>query len=108
MFFVNLCRVKKKDLTAELHVCVTATDVMVTGVESAVESSVVETTTSEAHARVHYVATETFRWVPSGFLCLLADFADAIGLFKVIENVIHLPMKEVHYTHLEKSKPYWR
>jgi hypothetical protein len=83
---------------------VTETEVKVAGVRPVVESPEVETKISEAHAAVHYVAVETFPWVPSGFLCLLANFADALGLFKVIENIIHLPMKEVYYTHLDKIK----
>jgi hypothetical protein len=95
---------KKKDLTTELHACVVETEVMVADVEPAAESSAVETQISEARARVHYVTVETFPWVPSGFLCLLADFAETLGFFKVLENAIHLPMKEVHYTHLDKIK----
>gem|GEM_PF-6099657 len=55
----------KKDLTAELHVCVSETlQRGIAGVEPAVESSAVETPINETHARVHYVAAQTFQWVP--------------------------------------------
>lgn len=64
----------------------------------------VKAESTEVHSRVHYVTTEASQWVPSGFLCLLADFAQAIGFFEVIQDVIQLPSKEVHYTNLEKTK----
>jgi transposase-like protein len=41
---------------------------------------------------------------PSGFLCLLAKFAEKIGFFKLLENQIQLPNKQVRYTPLDKMK----
>jgi len=58
----------------------------------------------DVHSRLRCVTFETSAWTPSGFLCLLADFAQASGLFECIQNLIHLPMKEVQYTQLEKIK----
>jgi hypothetical protein len=98
---------KKNERTTELHVCVTQTAMIAAETEPIVEaiaSPATETEISAAQARVHYVTVDTFSYVPSGFLCLLVDFAQALGFFQIIKDIIHLPMKEVQYTQLDKIK----
>ena len=106
MFFFNLYCHKKKDLSREIQFCVNWTNH-----EDSTESlrvgdgkQVTENTLVEVAINSNGPASATDMLAPSGFLCLVAKFAEQIGFFNLLENQIQLPYKQVTYTHLDKMK----
>lgn len=104
MFFFNFYCLKKKDL--KIQVCA-KWNRLETFSESHSGDDQIQGTENMLVAVTHNtngLSSPTDMLAPSGFLCLLAKFAEHIGFFDLLENQIQLPNKQVTYTHLDKMK----
>ena len=85
MFFVNLCRGKKNSTNVEIDIAC-------------------EYVQRTAWSQVKYYVDPFADILPNGFLGLLWPFAESLGFFQPFKEHLHVNMKEVIYSNLDRVK----